>query len=1386
MEGEDEDEERILLETARLDFISDRLDEDYSVSEAEDLAAEYFDDCESITCSEPVVEVDDPDLDALHQFGGARIPAPVTVSLEEEGDVDLRAQWHEYSPRFNARALHMRFVPSDSLRDEELERFQSLDRAIRGVYDFLKDSEDIHDEDYLQVHVSSSKLSGGDLVAPIVPAAEASPDILVSEIQKVIQSNQEVAVDDGSFTMTVQHVRMPRGAGYEDQRQKCLSTFTTVTQDILKKCRSLTEIPRDLHPFCGVACLVIGKLLVEKKINVGRRFARRKRALRRQCRILCRRAGIPCSMGVSLAGIEAICQLDEFSDFYVTVFSTRTHLTPIAKFNREAEGGHIQILLDHTNHFTLISKINAFLGKSGVYCPDCERFFTGVQTKHQCDRKLCKQCKTNCGSTKKDFVCTGMIHCTACGRYFFGQNCFDAHQVRGLSPNFSRKTIVCQSFVACPRCNRDLKAKDGVSTGKNAYEQNSDHECFRHKCRNCYQIVDMSTHECYIRPINPTKGKAKERYVDARGELWFFDMETTVEEDSDGKKFFEVNLICLMHESGLPFVCFGGEDALKDFCVYCVSGEDSLMHRQIPQRLFAHNMARFDGKFVIQMLTDYCHTSPQIVFDGLDPIMIRIHNLFFCDSFRYVSTSLDQFGKQFGLEVSKGFFPHEFNLKCNYDYEGDLPSSDMYGTKFMTDKKYQDFMKWWKEEDAAIRSGSKPKWNFLDEIISYCKQDVEVLRKAWLAYEKSAFELTGFYPGVANYTLAKLANLAWKKDLETMHVPLLRRDGYVHHDQQSQVAFDWLTWLDLFYFAGELQYSGKDGRGEKRIILDRVWKVDGYHQPTKTVFEFAGCAFHGCNTCTHPHMRSVFCNATNRDLRSQFQNRIGKLISNGYQVEVMWECEWSKLCKDPQVVEQLQEISGFRELPKPLNPRDALFGGRTEVFAMDFDRERQPGHVLDVDDVISLYPSRNKYGDYPIGHPKVFFGNSQRFDFSLDAYQGIMSCSILPPRGLYLPVLPCRIDVAKNVHKLMFVLCAKCAAEFEQGKCCHVDEERVLHGTWDTIEVYAAMRRGYKLLAISCVWHFENVRNGLFANYVDKFFKVKAEASGYPAGCDTEAQKADYVRRVREREGVELDPANICKNPGARAVAKGALNSLWGKFAQNPNRTWAEVTHSAAKFFQMIADPTKQNKSFYFLNSETVLLRARKDSKYVGQDTNGCVIHAIRTTALARLFLLEQLERLGRKVFYCDTDSAYYLLADGEGTPLERGEFLGQMSRELEPRESITRFVALGPKNYGYEVFDWDREEKSKVVCKIRGLTANRATARVVNFSKMRSMVEVCRREKTFVDSCEEPITRFSITRGRNCFSLHPEIQQKRYGIVNDKRVVDWEDVNLRTYPYGY
>ena len=87
-----------------------------------------------------------------------------------------------------------------------------------------------------------------------------------------------------------------------------------------------------------------------------------------------------------------------------------------------------------------------------------------------------------------------------------------------------------------------------------------------------------------------------------------------------------------------------------------------------------------------------------------------------------------------------------------------------------------------------------------------------------------------------------------------------------------------------------------------------------------------------------------------------------------------------------------------------------------------------------------------------------------------------------------------------------------------------------------------ALSKGYTMVKIHEVWHWPDSMVGLFADYMDKMIKIKTQASGWPAGVETEDQKDAFVASFKAREGVDLAKVDMVKNAGLRQFAKLCLN----------------------------------------------------------------------------------------------------------------------------------------------------------------------------------------------------------------------------------------------------
>ena len=165
------------------------------------------------------------------------------------------------------------------------------------------------------------------------------------------------------------------------------------------------------------------------------------------------------------------------------------------------------------------------------------------------------------------------------------------------------------------------------------------------------------------------------------------------------------------------------------------------------------------------------------------------------------------------------------------------------------------------------------------------------------------------------------------------------------------------------------------------------------------------------------------------------------------------------------------------------------------------------------------------------------------------------------------------------------------------------------------------------------------------------------------------------------------------------------------------------------------------------------------------------------TTCWARLKLYDHLDFQGENVLYYDTDSVIYRHIPPNPS-VATGDFLGEMTNELEGDDYIVEFVSGGAKNYGYKT------KNGKTECKVRGFTLNVRGAGTLNYDVMRDNI---------IKEIEQPLEKkrsvtvtnpnhFKRDQTHKCIAL--EQQHKKYGLVFDKRVVD--PVTKRSYPFGY
>ena len=236
-------------------------------------------------------------------------------------------------------------------------------------------------------------------------------------------------------------------------------------------------------------------------------------------------------------------------------------------------------------------------------------------------------------------------------------------------------------------------------------------------------------------------------------------------------------------------------------------------------------------------------------------------------------------------------------------------------------------------------------------------------------------------------------------------------------------------------------------------------------------------------------------------------------------------------------------------------------------------------------------------------------------------------------------------------------------------------------------------------------------------------------------------------------------------------------DSFWGKFGAILCKPTTQVVTTPAHLFQLVSNPAYHIHTVRICNPialEVVYLDPR-DNKADNGRINLFV--AAFTTCHARLKLYEYLDHLKEQVLYFDTDSVIYSHLPGQ-PDIPTGDYLGEMTDELEGDDHIVDFSSGAPKNYGYKT------RHGKVERKVRGFTLNVRGSRQLNYDVLRQSV---------LDELTHPLDhrRDVPVVNPHFFTRHPATKQlkvaprtKQHGLVFDKRVVDPN--NFRSFPYGY
>ena len=1021
-----------------------------------------------------------------------------------------------------------------------------------------------------------------------------------------------------------------------------------------------------------------------------------------------------------------------FKHYQITIINNEGKFDKVPLYAGKKNIKHIY--LSYTDsHYNVIKFIKRFYNRS-YFCPVCLVAYNNLRN-HKC-KNLCTLCnRYNCEYVSNKFSDGKYLKlkCEACDKICHNDVCLNLHL-----------NEFCKIINKCDTCKKTLSAK-------------MTHVCIDQKyCRNCQTGVELD-HTCYIL----TEDEKDVRENKLGGYIWF-DYETYQVDDIHIANLVVAEKACIKCINNKK--CISDCDRYKfhnnqDFCNWLFTPTNETF------TAIAHNFQGFDGLFIMKHIKEThlpIDPLPNLLMNGTKILSLTYKKVRMIDSFSFIPMALENFTKTFGIkELKKGFWCHAFNKPENFGYVGSIPDKSYYTPHFFSEKKKKEFDIWYECQKDKV-------FDFDLELENYCISDVQLLREGTLNFRQNIINLTDglIDPFHRCITIASLCHLVYRSVLmESNTIGIVPLRGFNPKQKTSNMARQWLQYESEKY---KIHIQHARNGGERQF---GPYFVDGFCESTKTIYEFHGCLWHGCSRCfnkdTFNNMKKEFF-ATTLKKSNERINALKQLLPS-YTFKIMWECDFNLIKKESN-----DNIYFFKyKCPTvdAINPRDCLFGGRTNAIRMY--HKCQNNEKIKYYDFTSLYPYVQKYCEYPIGQPTIITENFGKFD----SYFGLIKCKILPPSKLFFPVLPMKLK-----NKLFFTLCGLCA-ENNTPRCTHTDEQRCLVGSWVTLEVKEAIKQGYIIQQIYEVWHYdksskydkESKTGGIFTKYVNLFLKYKQEASGFPEECVTQADKDEYIKTYFEKEGIKLDESNINKNPGLRSVMKLMLNSFWGRFGMDTNKTMITFVNRMHEWTKLLVDDNIEisNVDFGIPDVLTVFYK-HKNSTYDGgsSNTQTNVVLASFVTCHARLKLLSEMQKLGKRVLYHDTDSIIFLDTGKTNEYIPKlGNFLGDLTNEISPEQgSIIEFVGKAPKDYCYKT------ENGETKCTIKGFRLNYATNLQINFDEVKNIV-LNDREKTL------NVDQLKFQRNKNEFTVNTSVIKKLYSFKYDKRIML---PDYFTLPFGY
>ena len=685
------------------------------------------------------------------------------------------------SKKFRMSATDHRVRFNNSVN--QLDLIESYRRTQAIFRHLLNDvTEDMNDQDQVRFVLRSDQLDT-PISIPFIPVIQLTPEKVFSQIERVIQSNRDFRLND-TVVVDIIHVEAPQGSGRSKRTNLNI-------KDFLHKKKSIITIQNNDN-LCLARALVVAIAKIEKYPNYKNLLKPGYKILERKARELHTAANVP----LGPCGLPEVNLFQKHLTNYEINIVSGNHNNSIIYPPKPSTANNVTpiYLYLHDNHYDIITSMPGFLARV-YFCHKCKRSYSN-KLDHLCDG-MCQSCRSY------DCVVNGPLECNECNRWFKSKACYDQHK----EPVGGTRSV-CQEIKKCGKCGQSMEVRK--LNPKN-------HICGK-KCSTCGLVLnEKSEHQCYIQKTEQTE---ESQY----NKLLFFDLECKQEHG-----VHEANL-CIVHDEAGREELFQGSDTIKKFCEWLLTKE----HQGCI--VVAHNFQGYDGYFIQNYLNKNA-VKYEVILRGAKILSMTIpmFNIKFIDSLNFIPMSLAKFPKTFGkTEMCKGYFPHLFNKEENQNYVGPIPCQADYGANFMKPEAREAFLAWHKEQVE-----SNYEFNFREEIVKYCRSDVDILRQCCMEFREMLRGITGIDPFEKCLTIASYCHEVYRTNyLKKDTIAVFQHDRQLKM-KQSNMAVKWLSYE---MERNDIHIQHVRNGGEKRV---GKYSLDGYCEEYHTAYEFQGCFWHG-------------------------------------------------------------------------------------------------------------------------------------------------------------------------------------------------------------------------------------------------------------------------------------------------------------------------------------------------------------------------------------------------------------------------------------------------------------------------------------------------------------------------------------------------------------